>query len=316
MDRIDGFRLFVRVVETGSFSRAARDLAVTQPTVTRHVAALEARIGVRLLNRNTRRVGLTDAGRAYYERVKAVLDLVEETEHVAADRQRQLAGRVRIATSIAFGRRVVTPLILSFMRAHPAIEIDLRCDDSYVDLVALGVDVSVRLGRLQDSSLGARLLGHNPWALVASPTWVQRHGAPDQPADLARHAVLLYSTVQADDQLHFRHPRHGPTAVRVRGPLRSNNLSTLLAAVVEGHGVAALPLYVAGVALATGRVQPLLPDWSLPGQDIHAVFPSPRGVPGKVEAFVAHLKAHFARPDWHAVDGEPRPARRRATVRG
>jgi DNA-binding transcriptional LysR family regulator len=310
MDRIEAFRLFVRVVETGSFSRAARDLGVTQPTVTRQVAALEARLDVRLLNRNTRRVGLTESGRLTYERAKAILDLVDETDQIAAAGRTRLRGRLRIATSIAFGRRVVTPLMLGFMRAHPDIEIDLRCEDNYVDLVAQGVDVSVRLGRLQDSSLGARPLGHNPWALVGSPAWIAAHGAPKQPADLARHAVLIYSTVQADDQIRFVHPKHGATAVRVRGPLRSNNLSSLLAAAIDGLGVVALPLYVAGTALATGRLQPLLPDWGLPGQDIHAVFPSPRGVPGKVEAFVAHLKAHFAKPDWYAVDAEKAVARR------
>lgn len=312
MDRIDGFRLFVRLVETGSFSRAALDLGVTQPTVTRQVASLEQRLGVRLVNRNTRRLSVTEAGRLYYERCKALLDLVEETEHLALDRQTALTGRLRIATSVAFGRRVVTPLILSFMREHPEIEVDLRCDDAYVDLVAQGIDVSVRLGRLADSTLSARPLGYNPWTLAASPDYVKRQGRPEQPRDLEGHEVLVYSSVHGDDQLQFTHPRRGRTAVRVQGRFRSNNLSSLLAAARDGLGVVALPLYVAGRTLAEGRLVPLLEDWHLPGQDIHAVFPSPKLVPSKVSAFVEHLRTHFAREDWYREAAQG-PSRSRTT---
>lgn len=316
MDRIDGFRLFVRLVETGSFSRAALDLGVTQPTVTRHVAALEQRLGVRLINRNTRRLSVTESGRLYYERSKVLLDLVEETEHLALDRQTRLTGRIRIATSVAFGRRVVTPLILGFMRNHPAVEVDLRCDDAYVDLVAQGIDVSVRLGKLADSSLAARLLGFNPWALVASPAYLERRGHPGDPQDLARHDVLVYSSVFGDDQLHFNHTKRGRSSVRVRGVLRSNNLSALLSAAEQGLGVAALPLYVAGAALAAGRLQRLLRAHALPGQDIHAVFPSPKLVPSKVEAFVGALKDYFSQPDWFDDVTREAPVEYRVPGRG
>ena len=312
MDRIDGFRLFVRVVETGSFSRAAADLGVTQPTVTRQIAALEQRLGVRLVNRNTRRLSVTDAGRLYYERAKALLDLVEETEHIALDRQTTLAGRMRIATSVAFGRRVVTPLILEFMKTHPEIEIDLRCDDAFVDLVAQGIDVSVRLGRLADSSLAAKPLGVNPWVLVAAPAYLSKRPAPTEPQDLGRHDVLVYSSVHSDDQLHFTHPRRERASVRVRGPFRCNNLSSLLAAACDGFGIAALPMYVAGESLARGELEQLLTGYTLPSQEIHAVFPSPKLVPSKVTTFVEHLKAHFASPDWYVAAA---PAAKRAPRR-
>lgn len=307
MDRLDGFQLFVRVVETGSFSGAARDLGVTQPTVTRHIAALEQRLGVRLVNRNTRRLSLTEAGRIYFDKCKAVLDLVAETESITTSQQTDLSGKLRIATSVAFGRRVVTPLILQFMRAHPGIEIDLRCDDAYIDLVAQGIDVSVRLGRLADSSLAARALGFNPWAVVAAPDYLARRGRPTTPRDLERHDVLVYSSVHGDDHLHFGHREHGRTSVRVRGAFRSNNLSSLLAAARSGFGIAALPLYVAGVSLASGQLEQVLADHTLPGQEIHAVFPSPKLVPSRVSAFVEHLKAHFARPDWYSPE-TPGPA--------
>ncbi len=311
MDRIDGFRLFVRVVETGNFSRAAADLGVTQPTVTRQVAALEQRLGVRLVNRNTRRLSVTDAGRIYYERSKALLDLLEETEHLTLDRQTAFTGRIRIATSVAFGRRVVTPLILGFMKSHPEIEIDLRCDDAFVDLVAQGIDVSVRLGRLADSSMAAKALGVNPWALVAAPAYLTKRGRPAEPQDLGRHDVLVYSSVHGDDQLHFTHPRRERASVRVKGAFRCNNLSSLLAAAREGFGIAALPLYVAGASIESGDLERLLTAYALPSQEIHAVFPSPKMVPSKVTAFVEHLKAHFARPDWHVAG----PAAKRAVRR-
>lgn len=307
MDRLDGYRLFVRVVETGSFSSAARDLGVTQPTVTRHVAALEERLGVRLVNRNTRRLSLTEAGRLYYDRSKALLDLVAETETLAVDERTALRGKLRIATSVAFGRRVVMPLILSFMRAHPDIEVDLRCDDTYIDLVAQGIDVSVRLGRLADSSLAARSLGFNPWAMVASPDYLKRRGVPAVPQDLEGRDVLVYSSVHGDDHLHFQHGKQGRVSVRVRGPFRSNNLSSLLAAARDGIGIAALPLYVAGPSLAEGRLQTVLTDYELPGQDIHAVFPSPKLLPSRVSAFVDHLKGHFAREDWYVNEPERSP---------
>ncbi len=301
MDRIEGIRIFVRVVEAGSFSRAARDLGVTQPTVTRHIAALERRLGMRLLNRNTRRLSVTELGRSYFERGKALLELFEETEHLADGRQAQLQGRIRIGTSVAFGRRVVTPLILGFMRAYPLLEVDLSFEDTYVDLVAQGIDLAVRMGKLADSSLGARYLGLNPWVAVASPAYLKKRGTPRVPQDLAQHNALVYSTVQGDDHLHFIDRKSARTSVRVHGNLRSNNLSSILAAVREGLGFAVLPLYVASPSLATGTVVQVLKEFSLPSQEIHAVFPSHKLIPGKVTALIEYLHAAFAHEDWPTV---------------
>ena len=298
MDRINAYRLFVRVVETGSFSRAARDLNVTQPTVTRHVAELERRLGGRLLNRNTRRLSVTELGRVYYERGKTLLDLFDETENLARGRQGPLQGRLRIGTSVAFGRRVITPLILKFMREYPRIEVDLSFEDTYVDLVAQGIDVAIRMGKLADSSLGARYLGLNPWVAVASPPYLKSRGVPKLPQDLRQHNVLVYSTVQGDDNLNFVDRKTGRTSVAVHGNLRSNNLSAILAAVREGMGIAALPVYVAARSLGTGDVRAVLTDFSLPSQEIHAVYPSPKLVPAKVTALIEYLHAEFARDDW------------------
>jgi DNA-binding transcriptional LysR family regulator len=316
MDRIDGFRMFVRVVEAGSFSRAARDLGVTQPTVTRQVAALEGRLGARLLNRNTRRLSVTELGQLYYEKSKVLLETYEDTENLAPGRQAPVRGRIRIGTSVGFGRRVVTPLILKFMRSYPAIEVDLSFEDTFVDLVAQGIDVAVRMGKLADSSLGARYLGLNPWVAVASPEYLKRRGKPRSPQELSRHNVLVYSTVQGDDHLHFTDAEVGRISVSVHGTFRSNNLSSILAAVRDDMGIAALPTYVAASSLATHHLQPVLEEFALPSQEIHAVYPSPKLVPAKVSVLIEYLCAAFQDDDWpreltKTADAVPPAAKRR-----
>jgi DNA-binding transcriptional LysR family regulator len=227
-----------------------------------------------LLNRNTRRLSVTDLGRVCYERGKTLLELFDETEGLVRGRQGPLQGRLRIGTSVAFGRRVITPLILKFMREYPLLEVDLSFEDTYVDLVAQGIDAAIRMGKLADSSLGARFLGLNPWVAVASPSYLKNRGTPKAPQDLRRHNVIVYSTVQGDDNLNFVDPGTGRTSVPVHGNLRSNNLSAILAAVREGMGIAALPVYVAARSLNTGHVKPVLTGFSLPSQEIHAVYPS------------------------------------------
>jgi DNA-binding transcriptional LysR family regulator len=194
---------------------------------------------------------------------------------------------------VGFGRRVLTPLVLSFMRKYPEITIDLSFDDRYVNLVEQGIDVAIRMGRLADSSLGARYLGQNPWVLVASPAYLKRHAAPQTPAEVAQHACLIYSSVQGDERWHFA----GTDAVPVRGPLRTNNLSTLLEAALGGMGLAILPRYVAEGALRSGGVKPLLSGFALPAQEMHAVFPSPKLVPSKVSSFISFLEEEFT-PEW------------------
>lgn len=300
MDRVTGLQLFVRVVETGSFSKGATDLGLTQPTATKHVAALEARLGARLVHRSTRGVTPTDVGAAYYDKCKSVLRELEEADNLAALMQSRVQGSLRISTSVAFGRRVLTPLALRFMRTHPGFRLDLSFEDRYVNLVEQGVDVAVRMGRLADSSLGARWLGSNPWVLVAAPGYLAEHGLPADPVALSDHQALIYSTVQGDDRWHFTGADGTTLSVPVSGPLRSNNLSVLLSAARAGMGLAALPWYVAHASVRSGVVQPLLEAWALPAQEIHAVYASPRLVPVKVSGFVDWLQAQFSAQWWLA----------------
>jgi DNA-binding transcriptional LysR family regulator len=299
MDRITGVQLFARIVETGSFSKASADLGITQPTATKHVAALEAKLGARLLNRNTRGVSATEIGALYYEKCKAIQRELDEADSLASLLQSKVGGQLRISTSVAFGRRIATPIALRFMREHPEIHVDLSFDDRYVNLVEQGVDVALRMGRLADSALGARYLGMNPWLTAAAPQYLAEHGTPRVPADLATHACLIYSSVQGDDRWQFSGPTGEELSVPVSGPLRSNNLSAVLAACRAGMGLAVLPWYVARESVTDGSIVPVLEGHTLPSQELHAVFPSPKLVPGKVRSFIDYLKEQLDGEWWH-----------------
>jgi DNA-binding transcriptional LysR family regulator len=276
MDRLDAMHMFVRVVETGSFTKVAHEFATTQPTVTKQVAAMETRLKVRLLNRNTRGVSLTEAGALYYEKCKAIVNDVAEADKVVQVRQTQVQGQLRIGSSVAFGRRVLIPLALEFMTHNPQVQIDLSFEDRYTDLVANGID-------------------------VASPTYLRKRGTPRRPSDLKEHATLIYSSVQGNDLWRLRNASGEPVSVPVTGRLRSNNLSALLAASRSHMGIAALPRYVAHDSLQAGRVVEVLKTCRLPEQEIHAVYPSPRLVPQKVQSFIAFLQGQFDAEWWETL---------------
>ncbi|MDW5442696.1 LysR family transcriptional regulator [Polaromonas sp. SM01] len=301
MDRLQVMHMFVRVVETGSFSKAAREFATTQPTVSKQIAATEERLNVRLLNRNTRGVSLTESGALYYEKCKIIVRETEEADNIVRLGQSQAQGMLRIGTSVAFGRRVIVPLALDFMQQHPQVQLDLSFEDRYTDLVSQGLDLAVRMGKLADSTLGARYLGMNPWVMVAAPRYLKKQGTPKKPKDLSSHAALIYSSVLGDDVWRLLSPKGEPVTVPVAGRLRSNNLSAVLAAARGGLGIAAMPRYVAADSLASGHVLEVLKGYSLPEQEIHAVFPSPKRVSGKVQAFVAYLQGRFGERWWETL---------------
>lgn len=299
MDRIQDIRLFVRIVDLGSFSKAAQEAGIGQPAATKQINRMEAQLGARLLHRTTHGVSPTEIGLLYYEKCKLICLHVDEAGSVGSLLQTQAEGSMRVSSSVAFGRRVMAPLVLEFMRMNPQLQIELQCDDRYVNLVEQGVDVAVRLGKLADSTLGAAWLGVNPWVLAASPAYLKARGTPRRPEDLARHDVLIYSSVQGDERWQFTGPGGRQKSVAVRGRLRSNNLSMLLLAARSGMGIAALPRYVAERSLADGAIASLLDAWQLPRQEVHAVFPSPRLVPAKVRQFIGWMQGQFG-PEWWA----------------
>jgi DNA-binding transcriptional LysR family regulator len=302
MDRIQAVRLFIRVVDLGSFSKAAAEMGVGQPAATKQVAQLERGLGARLLHRSTHGVTPTEIGLLYYDKCKLIAHHVDEAESVATLMQTQLQGALRISSSVAFGRRVLVPLVMRFMQQNPRLRVELSFEDRFVDLVAQGIDVSIRMGRLADSSLGVRFLGVNPWVVVAAPAYLKVQGVPKRPADLKDHAALIYSSVQGDARWLFTDAKGKSQSIAVQGPLRSNNLSALLAAARHGLGVAALPRYVAQASLASGAVQTVLADWQLPAQEIHAVFPSPRLLPAKVSGFIDWLQPQLMADWWTALE--------------
>ena len=299
MDRLQAIELFVRVVDLGSFSKAAADMGMGQPSATKLVAALEKRVGSRLLHRSTHGVKPTEIGAQYYEKCKLIVHHIDEAQTVTTLLQSQVQGTLRITCSVAFGRRVLSPMVMRFMQLHPKLQVELNLEDRYTNLVEQGIDVAIRMGPLADSTLGARYLGINPWVLVGAGSYLASKGVPLQPADLTAHHALVYSTVQGDARWHFTGPDGRVKTVAVTGPLRSNNLSALLVAARSGMGLAALPSYVANASVLSGALTIVLSDWTLPAQEIHAVYPSPQLVPAKVTRFVTWLQRQFG-PTWWA----------------
>lgn len=310
MDRIQALRLFTRVVDLGSFSRAALELGIGQPAATKQVAKMEKTLGARLLYRSTQGVKPTDIGKRYYEKCKLIAHHDEEARSVTTLMQSQVSGILRINTSIAFGRRVLSPMVLDFMASHPALLVDLSFDDRYVNLVEHGIDVAIRMGRLADSSLGSSTLGISPWVTVAAPKYMKHRGRPFAPHDLASHEALIYSTAQGDAVWHYTGDNGSSCSVAVNGRLRSNNLSVLLNAARQGFGVAVLPCYVAHSALSRGEIVRVMDGWHLPVQEVHAVYPSPRLLPAKVQEFVTWLRGRFTSEWWQLREdssNQPKP---------
>ena len=299
MDRIQAIELFIRVVDLGSFSKAALDRGMGQPTASKLVAALEKRLGSRLLHRTTHGVTTTEIGALYYDKCKLIVHHLDEAQSASTLLQSQVEGTLRVSTSVAFGRRVLSPMVMRFMQMHPKLQVELNFEDRYVNLVEQGIDVAIRMGPLADSTLGARYLAFNPWVLVASSSYLATRGTPSKPSDLSAHDALVYSTVQGDARWHLGGPNGRLQAVPVKGPLRSNNLSALLMAARSGMGLAALPRYVAHESVRSGVLTEVLTDWTLPSQEIHAAYPSPQLVPAKVTSFVAWLLGQFG-PSWWA----------------
>lgn len=301
MDRVQGITLFIRVVETGSFSKAAEDLGITQPTATKFVASMEKRLGVLLLHRSTRGVTTTEIGKLYYEKCKLIAREIEEADDLASLLQSKVRGKLTISSSVAFGRRVLMPSILDFMSHHPELEVNLNMDDRYINLIEQGVDLAIRMRRLPDSSLGSRLLGVNPWVLVASPVYLKKNPPPKKPEDIRKHRALIYTTVQGDHRWSFINGNDKSEIVEVKGPFTSNNLSSILSAARTGMGLAVLPWYVAHQSVKDKVLKPVMEEWSLPTQEIHAVFSSPKHVPTKVSQCIDWLQTRFKGEWWQGI---------------
>ena len=284
--------MFVRVVETGSFSAVARELNSTQPTVSKNIAELESWLGAKLLNRNTRSLRLTEAGSDYYEKCVGILQDIEEAEQNVGQIQTQPRGTVRINTVVAFGRLHIIPRLAEFFSLYPEISIDLRLNDRVVDLVEEGIDLAFRMGRLADSSLVAKRLCSSPWRMVATPDYIKQKGCPTHPSDLKEHNFIVYSDSGTGRQLDFQEG-DAILKVHVDGNVHTNNTEALRAAVLSGLGISRMPCWAVGDALAEGRLVSILDQYQPEPLNIYAIYPPGRHLPSKVRCLMEFFSSHF-----------------------
>jgi DNA-binding transcriptional LysR family regulator len=295
LDRLHAMELFVRVVETGSFSAAARDLRMGQPAVSKTIASLETRLGVRLLARTSRRLSPTEAGEAFYERARRTLAEADEAETAARGLGSGLEGRLRVCAPVTFGRLHVAPKLGAFLDAHPKLRLEVIMDDRRIDLLEENIDIALRLGALADSTLTARRIGVTERLIVASPKYLRRCGEPRTPADLVGHESIVY-TQQAATAEEWR-LRSGTTEISVRVPSRLafSAAEGVREAVLAGFGLAIAPRWMMSPELESGAAVAVLRDWTLPTQDLWAVHPAGRMPSAKARAFISWYET--AKPD-------------------
>jgi DNA-binding transcriptional LysR family regulator len=312
MDRLAAMQAFVRVVETGSFSAAARALNLGQPAISKTVAQLEARLGVRLLMRSTHGLAPTEAGQNFYERAKRSIEEADEAEAVARGAGKGLTGRLRVSAAVTFARLHIVPHLAKFLAAHPGLTMDVVLDDRIIDLIEEGVDVALRMGPLADStSLTARKLASGQHHVLGTPAYFARSGVPATPAELAGHAVVIYTREGAGTWCF----RRGATEVSmtVSGPLWVSAAEGVRAAVLADMGLTITSAWMFGPELESGAVQRVLTDWSLPPIDLWAVYPTGRMPSTKARAFAAFVEAELtqASSEPEAVTVTPSEATRR-----
>ena len=300
LDRITGMQIFVRVAALGSLSAAARSLGISQTMATKHVGAIEERLGVKLLHRTTRRLSLTEAGRRYLESAERILAEVEEAEAKASAERVEVRGMLRVNAPLSFGFREVAPLMAEFSRLHPAVTIDLGLNDRFVDLIEEGWDVAVRIGRMRDSSMIARRIAPCRLVVCASPAYLAERGTPKTVADLSQHNCLGYTLSEGLGPDEWAFGGDGKVKVSIKGNLRVNNGDALVAAAIAGQGLIYEPTFVASDALRAGQLIALTldhPPLELPG--VFAAYPANRHPPAKVRAFVDFLAQRFGpNPPW------------------
>jgi DNA-binding transcriptional LysR family regulator len=298
MDTLSGFTVFTKVVETGGFSAAARELNMSKSAVSKHIAKLEDRLGVRLLNRTTRKLSPTEVGTDFYERALRIVQDVEETEQAVSALHTEPRGTLRLNVPMSFGYLHVAPLLADFTARYPDINIDMDLNDRVVDLLDEGYDIAVRIARLPDSTLIARKLAPFRLVLCASPDYLQQHGAPKTPADLKDHNCLMYSYLLNQNEWSFQGP-DGEISVKVSGNIRANNGDALRAAAREGAGLLLSPTFIVNEDLRNGRLKTVMTEFMKTDLAIYAVYPHNRYVSAKVRAFVDFLAERYGpKPYW------------------
>src|SRR5580658_7717112 len=285
MDRLREMEIFVRVIEAGSFSAAARDLNMGQPAVSKTIASLEDRLGVRLLTRSTRKLSPTETGAAFYERVVRAIGEADEAEAAAQGAGPGLEGRLRISAPVTFSRLHLVPKLGSFLDAHPKVQLDLVMDDREVDLVAENIDAALRLGVLTDSALKARKLGQADRLVVATPDYLARRGIPRTPADLLEHDGVIYGQSSGGQEWLFRRGT-AETSVYLKARLKLSAAEGVREAILAGQGFAIASRWMFAPELESGEVVSILDEWTLPAMDLWVIYPSGRLTSAKARAFI------------------------------
>jgi DNA-binding transcriptional LysR family regulator len=299
MDRLDQMRVFAAVVDAGSFVGASDALDMSKAAVSRYVAELESRLGVRLLQRTTRKLSLTPEGEVFHARCRELLSSVEDAEAEITSRSGEATGLLRINVPFSFGLLHLAPLWAAFMAQHPRVTLDVTLADRVVDLVEEGFDLAVRIARLPNSSLVSRQLTSTRLVLCASPGYLQAHGEPRHPADLARHAVLAYSLFSMGDQWTFTAPA-GEVSVKVSPRLRTNSGDTCRLAALHHQGIVLQPSFLVGQDLLAGTLVEVMPQWRSIELGVYAVYPSRKFVSPKVRLMIDFLVNAFRMRGWPA----------------
>jgi len=305
---------FIAVVEHGSFTRAGEALERDASVASKRVTALERRLGVRLLERTTRQVHVTEAGTALYQRLRAAAAAIQEAEQEASDAGTTAHGLLRLSLPGTFGRMWIAPLLPEFLLAHPSVRVEASYSERNVDLVGEGYDAAIRIGELPDSSLIARRLAPHRRLLCAAPRYLEARGMPARPEELAQHACLGFSRIASHPE--WRLSRRGETrAVRIAGPLVADDSQVIAAAAKAGLGIMLTADWLTMAELRSGELVPVLPEWSAEGQGaIHLLRPSTRFTPGKTRAFVEWIIACFTPAPWLAL-APAAPGKRKSALR-
>ena len=294
MDRITSMRVFVRATEAGSLSAAARHLGMSPAMAAKHVNALEARLGVKLFHRTTRRLNLTEAGSNYLEACQRILPDIDEAEAAAASQRIKATGLLRLNVPVSFGHSFIAPLIPEFSFRHPEVEVELGLSDAQLDLISGSWDLAIRIGRLADSPLQARRLADSAMLVCAAPDYLDRRGIPRRIAELTQHNCLSYTLSATQSGKHWAFGAHGEFSVPVSGDLRANNGDALLMAALHGQGIIYQPRFIVGEALNRGDLVALTLDKPpIEVGGIHVLYPPDRRPPAKVRVMIDYLVEAF-----------------------